>query len=90
MRVLRSLRYLTDLDAITRYIAAFDRKAAWTMRDRIDAQVSKLADPNHPRRIGRVPGTFELVAHRNYIVIFRQDVATVTILRVVHARRRHP
>lgn len=49
-----------------------------------------MADPNFPRRPGRVAGTFELVAHPNYIVILEEDAATVTVLNVVHARKKYP
>ena len=50
----------------------------------------RLADRNFPRKIGRVQGTFELVVHPNYIVIFEQDASTVTVLNVTHARRQWP
>ena len=56
----------------------------------IDDQVSQLADPNFPRRPGRVAGTCELVAHKNYIVISVEDASTVEALNVVHARQRYP
>jgi len=57
---------------------------------RIDEQVEKLADPNFPRRPGRVAGTFELVAHKNYIVVFYGDAPAVTALNVIHVRKRYP
>jgi toxin ParE1/3/4 len=56
----------------------------------IDDQVEKLADPKFPRRPGRVAGTYELVAHENYIVILEEDATTVTALNVVHARKKYP
>ncbi len=49
-----------------------------------------LADPNFPRRPGRVKNTRELVAHPNYIVILKEDVMTVRVLNVVHARKKYP
>jgi plasmid stabilization system protein ParE len=39
---------------------------------------------------GRVPGTHELVAHENYVVILIEDETTVTVLNVVHVRRQFP
>lgn len=56
----------------------------------IDDQVSKLADPKFPRRLGRVAGAKELVAHENYVVVFTEDDTTVTVLNVMHARRKFP
>ena len=50
----------------------------------------RLVDPNFPRKPGRVKGTFELVAHANYIVILEEDAQSVTALNVVHARQQWP
>lgn len=84
--VLRSRRYLQDLSRQISFIAAKDKAAAARLRERIDGQVAKLADPKYPRRIGRKPGTYELVAHRNYIVVFEQSESYVLILGLLHAR----
>ena len=49
-----------------------------------------MADPNFPRRRGRVAGTLEMVAHANYVVILQQTPETVTVLDVLHAARKYP
>ena len=51
-------------------------------------QVSQLANPNFSRKPGRVKGTFEFVAHANYIVILEEDAKTARALNVVHARQQ--
>ena len=56
----------------------------------IDDQVSKLANPNFPRRPGRVPGTLEPVAHPNYVVILEQDLEKVTVLEVLLCAMQYP
>jgi plasmid stabilization system protein ParE len=89
-RVIRSATYLGDLDDIWRYVARDSPRAAAKLWAHIDAQVDRLADPNFPRRRGRVNGTVELIAHRNYIVILLEDADTVTALNVVHAKKRYP
>lgn len=89
-RVVRTQTYRTDLDAVESFIAKDSPQAALDMWLNIDSQVGQLADPNFPRRPGRVAGTFELVAHSNYIVILEQDATTVTVLNVVHARKKYP
>ena len=86
----RRATYLADLDGIERYIAKDNPGAATALWLEIDEQGALLADPNHPRRPGRVAGTMELVAHPNYIVIFQEDAATVDVLNVVHARQQYP
>lgn len=89
-RVIRRKTYRDDLLAITAYVAQDSPGAAARLRLHIDDQVSKLADLNFPRRLGRIDGTKELVAHENYIVILIEDDTSVTALNVVHARRQFP
>ena len=59
---------------------------------RIDDQVEKLSDPNHPRpqRFAYARHAIEMVAHPNYVVILEEDEFTVTVLSVVHVKRKHP
>ena len=89
-RVIRRKTYRDDLQAIAAYVAQDSPGAAARLRLRIDDQVSKLADPNFPRRRSRIVGTKELVAHENYIVILNEDETSVTALNVVHAKRQFP
>lgn len=88
--VIRSAVYLLDLEDIERRIARKNPIAAADLFDRIDDQVELLADPNFPRRRGRVPGTSELIAHKHYIVVFEETATTVTALNVIHSSRRYP
>ena len=89
-RVIRRKTYRDDLLSIADYIAQESPGAAARLRLHIDDQVAKLADPNFPRRPGRIAGTRELVVHKNYIVIIVEDDDTVTALNVVHVRRQFP
>lgn len=68
--IVRTASYLADLDDIERFIARNNHQAASRLCQHIDDQVEQLADPHFPRRRGRVRGTFELVAHKNYVVDF--------------------
>jgi plasmid stabilization system protein ParE len=88
--VIRTEPYQEDLEHIEAEVAKDNPSAAVDLWLHIDGQVDKLADPNFPRKAGRVQGTFELVAHPNYIVILEQDAHTVTVLNVTHARRQWP
>lgn len=91
-RVQRTQAYLDDLNAIeARILAKGSPQAAADLWLQIDGQVDLLADPNHPRRIGLVvPGAVELVAHPNYLVILDEDETTVTVLNVLHVKRKYP
>ncbi len=90
MKVLRKPQYWESLQAIEDYIAHDNPSGAIDLWLSIDDQVSKLADPNFPRRRGRVAGTLELVAHPNYVVILEQTLDTVTVLEVLHATMQYP
>lgn len=89
-RVIRTRTYQKDLDAIEARIAEDNPAAGVEMWLHIDDQVALLSDPNFPRKRGRVKGTYELVAHPNYIVILEEDATTVVVLNVVHARQKWP
>lgn len=89
-RVVRTQSYQDDLEKVEASITEDNPAAGVDMWLHIDDQVTQLADPNFPRKPGRVKGTFELVAHANYIVILEEDAKTVTVLNVVHARQQWP
>lgn len=75
MRLLRKphYRYWECLQAFADYLAQDNPSAAIDLWLAIDDQVSKLADPNFPRRPGRVPGTLELAAQPNVVVILEPN-----------------
>jgi toxin ParE1/3/4 len=52
--------------------------------------VLPLAEHPFLFRPGRVPGTRELVAHPNYIIVYRVLVDRVEIVSVLHARQLYP
>jgi toxin ParE1/3/4 len=90
MKVLRKPQYWESLQAIEDDIAHDNPQAAIDLWLSIDDQVSKLSDPNFPRRRGRVAGTLELVVHPNDVVILEQTLDTVTVLDVLHAAMKYP
>ena len=89
-KVIRLQSYRQSLRDLAAIVAKDNPRAAAKLRINIDDQVTQLADPNFPRKIGRIKGTFELVAHANYIVILEESAKTVTALLVVHARQKYP
>ncbi len=81
---------LADLAEIIGYVAVRDPAAARRLKARIEEATRLLA--THPLlfRAGRVSGTREIVAHPNYIVVYRVADIGVEIVAVVHARQRYP
>jgi toxin ParE1/3/4 len=81
---------IADLLAIVDYISDDNPDAAQVLKDEIEAKTSRLPDNPQLYRVGRVDGTREMVVRPNYIVIYAEDAAVVTILRVLHAAQQWP
>jgi toxin ParE1/3/4 len=80
-----------DLKDIIDYITQDNPLAAVEVGDEIERQVSLLSDHPAMGRPGRIPNTRELViAGLPYIVVYRVDEESLTVLRVLHAARRWP
>ncbi len=81
---------INDLIKIGQHIAVDSPMSAGKMIDLIEDKVAPLAI--HPRigRTGRKRGTYELVAHEHYVVIYRVLTQTIEILRVKHTAQQWP
>lgn len=90
LHVVKTEQFHLDLEQLVLYVARDNITAALALEALIHRQVDQLADHNFPRRLGRVAGTMELVAHPNYIVLLQQTKTTVTALAVMHAARQYP
>ena len=80
----------TDLLAIVEYIADDNPDAAQQLKDEIETRVSELAQFPQMYKAGRVAGTREMVVRQNFIVVYAEDVETVSVLRVLHAAQQWP
>ena len=81
---------IADLLQIVDYIADENPDAAQALKDEIEVRTSRLPDNPRLHRAGRVDGTREMIVRPNYIVVYEENAAAVTILRIVHAARRWP
>lgn len=79
-----------DLVSLIRFIAHENPHAARRMKTLIEASVLPASEHPYMFRSGRVPGTREVVAHPNYIVIYRVVTDYIEIVNVVHARQEYP
>jgi addiction module RelE/StbE family toxin len=81
---------LDDRAEIMDFIAMDNPGAAIELDVEIEDQAEKVSLGRGASRLGRVPGTREIVAHRNYVIVY-QDVGDVMqVLRVLHAAMQWP
>ena len=84
-------RALANLKEEADYIAQDDLQAAIRVVLRIEESVALLAEHPDLGRVGRVPGTRELIVPNTpYLIPYRVRGKRVDILRVFHGRRRWP
>ena len=78
---------LASFDEIAGFIAKDNPARATSFVLELQAAVTKLQAHPGMGRAGRVPGTRELVLHKNYIAIYRVRGDGVEIFRLHHATR---
>jgi toxin ParE1/3/4 len=84
-------RALADRDAQLDFIAKDNPGSAIEQGDRVAHQVGQLIQ--HPKmgRIGRKPGTRELVISRTpFIVVYRLKTERIELLRLLHGAQQWP
>jgi addiction module RelE/StbE family toxin len=79
-----------DREDIYDYIEADNPAAALALDELFAEKAGRLVDHPGLGKPGRVAGTRELVAHRNYILIYDTAGDLVRVLRVLHAARQWP
>lgn len=79
-----------DRKAIREHIVQHAPVAALALDELLSEKASLLIDQPALGRNGRVAGTYELVAHPNYILIYDTTTDAVRILRALHAARQWP
>jgi addiction module RelE/StbE family toxin len=79
-----------DLKTIVDYIAGDNPEAASALQEEIEIKIEKLRYTPRLYKLGRVPGTREMVVQGNFVVVYTENSRTVSILRVLHAARQWP
>lgn len=79
-----------DLLNIVEHIAQDNPDAAEELANDIEARTEKLREFPEMYKVGRKRGTRELVAHKNYIVVYRVINSQVEVLRVKHSAQQWP
>ncbi|MFT4025813.1 MAG: type II toxin-antitoxin system RelE/ParE family toxin [Novosphingobium sp.] len=81
---------LEDLDSIITYIGRRDFAAAQRLQSLLQAFAERLTKHPFMYRSGRLPGTREALAHRNYLLVYRVTDEQIEIVNVMHSRRQYP
>jgi len=81
---------IQDRDDIYDYIEADNPTAALALDELFSEKAALLVDHPTVGRLGRVPGTRELVAHKNYLLVYDLRSDVIRVLNVIHAARQWP
>ncbi len=81
---------INDMAQIARRIALDSPIVANQFIRQLQAKTENLATYPQPGRLGRKYGTRELIAHRHFVVIYRERAGNVEILRVKHTAQQWP
>ena len=91
MRIVWTARAIGHLSALREYIAQDNPRAASMVAARILSAVELLQTQASLGRLGRVPGTRELVIPGTpYIVPYRVTTGRIELIAVLHGRQRWP
>jgi toxin ParE1/3/4 len=80
---------LKSVDDIASYIARDNPARAAPFVAELQASTDRLVSFPGMGKAGRVPGTRELVLHKNYVAIYRVVRTEVQVLRVQHVAQRY-
>lgn len=78
------------LAAIVSYVAERDPQAARRLKARLESAPLPLSEHPYLYPAGRVAGTRELVAHPNYVLVYRVAAERVEVVTVLHTRQQYP
>ena len=90
MRLFWTPEAVQDRDEIYDHIEADNPVAALSLDALFSDRAKHLIDHAGLGRPGRIPGTRELIMHRNYILIYDVADDAIRVLRVVHVARQWP
>jgi len=78
-----------DLDRIVDYLETHNVKAAYTLLEAIIAASRTLETFPNRGRPGRKAGTRELIAAKNYVIVYEvhEEAGTVLIRRIFHTKQ---
>lgn len=88
MAVKWSIEAFQSLENIAEYIGQFNPERAESFVQEIKQKTKILEAHPNIGRTGRIDGTRELVAHKNYIVVYRTNSEDIEIIFIRHVARK--
>lgn len=79
-----------NLATILEFIASENPAAAIKIKGVIQDSILPVAEHPYLYKSGRISGTRELVAHPNFIIVYKITAAAVEVVSVLHARQEYP
>lgn len=90
MKVIWTPEAISDRLDIWNYIALNNTIAASQLDELFSAAASRLATLPRLGHKGKVPGTFELIPHQNYRLVYEIKNEAIWILVLAHTSRQWP
>lgn len=79
-----------NLASIIEFIANENPAAAIKIKNIIQDAILPVAEHPYLYKSGRISGTRELVAHPNFILVYRITNTAVEVVSVLHSRQEYP
>jgi toxin ParE1/3/4 len=81
---------IRDLEHILDYIAFDSQGAAERLNRQLHQSILVACEFPNGFKPGRTEGTREIVAHPNYVIVYRVQTDRIDIVSVLHARQEYP
>ncbi len=81
---------IADLANIITFVAGENLSAARRLKARLETAPIPLTEHPYLYPTGRVSSTHELVAHPNYVIVYRLTATQIEIVNVLHTRQQYP
>lgn len=90
MRIIWAPSAQNERELVFQHVAFDNFEAAVRLDLSFDMSAESLLEFPQKGRVGRLPGTRELVVHPNYILVYRIMPDGIEIARLLHAAQRWP
>ena len=79
-----------DLRKLVEYVSLRNPPAARRILELLQGAITPAVEHPYLFKPGRLPGTREIVAHPNYILVYQVGDGILNVVCVLHARQKYP